>query len=187
MRKVIMFNMMTLDGYFEGEKKWDIEWHRTDQEFNEFSIEQLKNTGGIIFGKTTYEGMASYWQSPSAFESDPVVAELMNALPKFVFSKTLEKAEWNNSFLLNGDAAKELIEIKRQPGGDLFIFGSAELSSTFIMNGLIDEFRLMVNPIVLGRGKPLFKEIGGNLELKLKDVRTFNNGNVLLSYIPDGQ
>lgn len=186
MRKAIMFNLITVDGFFEGTNQWDISWHQVDQEFNEFSIEQLGRAGGLIFGRVTYQGMASYWPTPAANQDDPVVAGLMNSIPKYVFSKTLETAEWNNSHLINSDAVAELKKLKEQPGKDLFIFGSANLSSTFIKNGLIDEFRLMVNPIVLGKGGPLFN---GNLEmlkLKLLDLKTFRNGNVLLYYQPEG-
>lgn len=187
MRKVIMFNLITLDGYFEGNNKWDISWHQVDDEFNEFSIEQLSQCSGLIFGRVTYEGMASYWPTPTAIENDPIVAGKMNSVPKFVFSKTFEKAGWNNTMLIKGDAIEELKKLKHLPGKDLFIFGSANLSSTFTRNGLIDEYRLMINPIVLGTGNPLFKGNGEMLKMKLLKTKTFRNGNVLLYYQPDGK
>jgi dihydrofolate reductase len=187
MRKVIMFNLITLDGYFEGKNKWDIAWHRVDDEFNEFSIEQLNKAGGLIFGRVTYQGMASYWPTPTAIKNDPMVAGLMNSITKFVFSNTLETADWNNTQIIKGDATTELKKLKQQSGKDLFIFGSADLSSSFTRNGLIDEYRLMVNPIVLGAGNPLFKQINGRLKLKLIDTKSFHNGNLLLYYQPDGR
>lgn len=187
MRKVILFNLITLDGYFEGTHKWEIDWHRVDNEFDEFSIEQLNLASGIIFGRVTYEGMASFWPSPKAIETDPVVAAKMNSLPKFVFSKTMGKAEWNNSQVINRDAVQELKKLKEQPGGDLFIFGSANLASTFIRYKMIDEYRLLVNPILLGRGGAMFMENDERLNLKLLNVRVFHNGNVLLNYAPDGE
>jgi len=187
MRKVIMFNLITLDGYFEGNNKWDISWHQVDDEFNEFSIEQLSQCSGLIFGRVTYEGMASYWPTPTAIENDPIVAGKMNSVPKFVFSKTFEKAGWNNTMLIKGDAIEELKKLKHLPGKDLFIFGSANLSSTFTRNGLIDEYRLMINPIVLGTGNTLFKGNGEMLKMKLLKTKTFRNGNVLLYYQPDGK
>ena len=187
MRKVIMFNLITLDGYFEGINKWDINWHQVDDEFNEYSIEQLNQCSGIIFGRVTYEGMAAYWPSPTAIESDPLVAGKMNSIPKYVFSKTLEKVDWNNTQLIKGEAVEELKMLKQISGKDLFIFGSANLSSTFTKNGLIDEYRLMVNPVILGAGTPLFTENGEMLKMKLLNIKSFHNGNVLLYYQPDGK
>jgi dihydrofolate reductase len=182
MRKVIMFNLITVDGYFEGPNKWDISWHQVDSEFNEFSIEQLNKAGGLIFGRVTYQGMASYWPTPTALQNDPVVAGKMNSIPKYVFSKTLDKVDWNNSQLIKGDAVREMTRIKNEPGKDLLLFGSADLARTFTRNNLIDEYRLMVNPVVLGKGDPLFTENGSMLKFKLLDTKIFSNGNVLLSY-----
>lgn len=185
MRKAIMFNLISVDGYFEGANKWDIGWHQVDNEFNEFAIEQLNCAGGLIFGRVTYQGMAAYWPTPSSIQDDPVVAGLMNSIPKYVFSKTLDKLEWDNSHLIKGDAVIELKKLKEQMGKDLFIFGSANLSSAFIKNGLIDEYRLIVNPVILGKGGPIFDNIHGMLKLKLIDLKTFHNGNVLLYYQPN--
>ena len=158
-----------------------------DDEFNYFSIDQLNLAGGLIFGRVTYQGMAAYWPAPAAIENDPKVAGLMNSIKKYVFSKTLDKIEWINSQLIKGDAVLELKKLKEQPGKDLYIFGSANLSSTFTKNGLIDEYRLMVNPIVLGKGGPIFNSNIGMLKLKLTDLKTFRNGNVLLYYQLDGR
>jgi dihydrofolate reductase len=185
MRKAIMFNLITLDGFFEGPNKWDIGWHRVDDEFNEFSISQLHQAGGLIFGRVTYQGMAAYWPTPSAVQNDPQVAGLMNAIPKYVFSKTLDRLDWNNSMLLKGDAVEELRNLKNQAGNDLFIFGSANLSSTFTENRLIDQYRLMVNPVVLGQGHPVFDGNSASLKFKLVDLKAFRNGNVLLYYQPE--
>jgi dihydrofolate reductase len=182
MRKVIMFNMITLDGYFAG-AKGDISWHRVDEEFNEYSINQLRTSGGLLFGRITYQLMADYWPTKHALEDDPTVAGLMNSLPKYVFSKTLNSVEWRNSQLMRGEAAIELEELKKQPGMDLFIFGSANLSQTFIKNRLIDEFRIMVNPIILGNGIPLFSHLSEYLDMKLLNSKAFKNGNILLDYM----
>lgn len=185
MRKTIMFNLISVDGFFEGVNKWDIGWHHVDKEFNEFAIDQLNHAGGLIFGRVTYQGMASYWQTPEAIQNDPIVAGLMNSIPKYVFSNSLDKLEWNNSQRVKGDASSELKKLKQQSGKDLFIFGSANLASTFTREGLIDEYRLMVNPVVLGRGGPVFDHNSGTLKLKLVDLKSFHNGNVLLYYQPD--
>ncbi len=187
MRKAIMFNLITLDGYFEGANKWDIGWHQVDQEFNQFAIDQLNQAGGLIFGRVTYQGMASYWPTPAAHQDDHQVAGLMNSIPKYVFTRTLDTLEWNNSQLLKGDAVQELKKLKGQSGQDLLILGSANLSSTFTKHGLIDEYRLMVNPVVLGKGAPVFDGNGDPLKFKLVDLKSFHNGNVLLSYRPDGR
>jgi dihydrofolate reductase len=187
LRKTIMFNLISVDGFFEGLNKWDIGWHRVDQEFNQFAIDQLNHAGGLIFGRVTYQGMASYWPTPAAIQNDPVTAGLMNSMPKYVFSKTLDKLEWNNSQLMEGEAAIELKKLKEQTGKDLLIFGSANLSSTFTKNGLIDEYRLMVNPIVLGKGGSVFDGNSGLLKFELIDLKTFKNGNILLYYRPGGR
>jgi dihydrofolate reductase len=181
-RKVILFNLITLDGFFAG-LNGDISWHQVDEEFNEFSIHQLQTCEGLIFGRITYQLMADYWTTKQAREDDPIVAELMNSLPKYVFSKTLKAVEWSNTQLMRGEAVNEMEALKKQPGKDLFIFGSANLSKTFIQNKLIDEFRIMINPIILGRGIPLFTNRGEYLKMNLINSKTFRNGNILLDYL----
>jgi dihydrofolate reductase len=183
MRKLSMFNAVTLDGYFEGPDH-DISWHNVDAEFNEFAIKQLDELGGLLFGRVTYQLMASYWPTPTGIQDDPVVAGLMNSLPKVVFSRTLEKADWNNTRLIKENSAAETAKLKQQPGKDLAIFGSSDLAVSLIPHDLIDEIRIMVNPVVLGRGKPLFQGIKNTLKVKLTRTRTFRNGNVLLYYQP---
>ena len=183
MRKVILFNMVTLDGFFEG-PNGEIDWHNADEEFNEFAVDQVNAADGLIFGRVTYELMASYWPTPAAQADDPIVEKKMNTMPKIVFSRTLDKVEWNNTRLVKGDAVKEISQLKQEPGKDLLIFGSADLASNLTNLGLIDEYRIMVNPVVLGKGKPLFKDIKGKLNLRLLRTRNFSNGNVLLYYEP---
>jgi dihydrofolate reductase len=175
--------MVTLDGFFEG-PNGEIDWHNVDEEFNEFAVNQVNTADGLIFGRVTYELMASYWPTPAAQADDPIVAEKMNTMPKIVFSRTLNTVEWNNTRLVKGDAAEEISKIKQQPGRDLLIFGSADLASNLTNLGLIDEYRIMVNPVVLGKGNPLFKDIKEKLNLRLLRTKTFSNGNVLLYYEP---
>ncbi len=185
MPKLVSFNMVTLDGFFEGTEPWSIDWHNAgDEEFNEFAVEQLKSLGTLLFGRATYQGMASYWPSPAALESDPLVAGAMNRLPKIVFSRTLETADWNNTRLVRDNVADEITRLKKQPGHDLAVFGSANLMSTLIKLHLIDEHRVMVNPVILGRGRPLFEGVDSRLNLKLLNTRSFRSGNVLLTYQP---
>ena len=152
--------MVTLDGFFEGPDH-DINWHNVDAEFNEFAIEQTSAVDALLFGRVTYQLMANYWPTPAAIEDDPVVAGLMNRLPKIVFSRTLEKAEWNNTRLIRDHVAEEISKLKQQPGKDLALFGSANLMSTLMQLDLIDEHRIMVSPVILGSGNPLFKKHSG--------------------------
>ena len=139
----------------------------------------------LLFGRKTYELMASYWSTPSATSNDPIVAERMNSLPKVVFSRTLQKTEWNNTRLISENVAEEIAKLKQQPGKDIAIFGSSNLSVTLAKLSLIDEYRIMVNPVVLGNGTRLFEGINHRLNLKLTRTKAFSSGNVLLYYIPD--
>lgn len=181
MRKLFAFNMVTLDGFFEGPSQ-DIDWHNADQEFNEFAIEQTSSVDTILFGRVTYQLMASYWPTETAISADPIVADLMNRLSKIVFSRTLEKVEWNNTRLIGENAPKEIRTLKMQEGKDMAIFGSATLIASLM--DVIDEHRLMVNPILLKRGIPLFKGTGDRMKLNLVNTRIFDSGNVLLTYQP---
>jgi len=178
--KVIMFNMMTLDGYFEGQNKWDIAWHTVDAEFNDFAISQLESIDYILFGRVTYEGMAGYWSSDEAKKDDSVVASLMNKTPKIVFSNTLKKATWEHTTILKGDLKEEIRKLKEQSNKNIILMGSANLTTELMKLGLIDEFRIMINPIILGKGTLLFGEVEQKLELI--STRKFKSGNVLAVY-----
>jgi dihydrofolate reductase len=183
MRNVFLFMMVTLDGFFEGPNQ-EIDWHNVDEEFNEFAIQQLDEIGTLLFGRVTYEVMAGFWPTQFAIENDPIVAGKMNSIPKIVVSTTLEKAEWNNTRLVKEHVADEVAKLKQEQGGDLAIFGSANLAANLLQMGLVDELRIMVNPVILGDGHPLFKDIHERLKLKLLRTRTFRSGNVLLCYRP---
>ncbi len=183
MRKTYLFMMVSLDGFFEGPNQ-ELDWHNVDEEFDEFTIDQLDETDTILFGRKTYEMMASFWPSDVAKENDPIVAEKMNTTAKVVFSKTLEKADWQNTRLVR-DGVKETVEdLKRQPGKDIAVFGSSDLSVSLLQLGLLDELRIMVNPVVLGDGKRLFEGMRDRLSLRLLKTRSFRSGNVLLYYQP---
>ncbi|MGA3245339.1 MAG: dihydrofolate reductase family protein [Bacteroidota bacterium] len=184
MRKVIFQMMVTLDGYFEGPNR-DIGWHNVDAEFNDYAIDLLDNVDTLLFGRVTYQLMASYWPTPAALTNDPIVAEKMNTLSKIVFSKTLDSADWKNTRLVRENIAEEVTKLKRGPGKDMAIFGSSDLALTFIRHGLTDEYRIFVNPVVLGGGKPLFKGLDDKIRMKLIRTKTFGSGNVLLCYQPD--
>jgi dihydrofolate reductase len=139
MRKVIMWNMVTLDGFFERPKPWEIDWHEYawGDELEQFGLDQTKSAGTLLFGRVTYEGMAAYWMTALG-----KTAAFMNSVPKIVFSKTLERADWNNSRLVRSSAEEEVAKLKQQTAEkDMFIFGSATLSSALTRSGLIDEYR----------------------------------------------
>ncbi|MFZ4620576.1 MAG: dihydrofolate reductase family protein [Bacteroidota bacterium] len=182
MRKLYLFNMITLDGFFEGKEPWDLGWHNVDAEFNTFAVEQLESTGLLLFGRKTYEGMAQYWSSDQANNDDPVVTKLMNLMPKIVASRTMTEASWNNTILLKENIADEISKLKSLPGKDIGLFGSADLASS--LSSVIDEYRIIIAPVVLGSGTPLFKTAAGMVRLQTKNVRTFNNGNILIYYTP---
>lgn len=186
MSKIILFNLITLDGFFAG-PGGEIDWHNVDEEFNQFAIQQTGAAGGLIFGRLTYQMMAGYWPTPQAQQDDPVVTDIMNRIPKFVFSRTLTAVTWNNTRLVNWPAGDAIRDLKQQPGADLFIFGSANLAASLMRENLIDEYRLLVNPVVLGRGRPMFEDLRSPLALRLQETRAFRNGNVLLVYQPDHQ
>src|SRR5580704_15482860 len=145
MGKIIMFNIISVDGYFSG-KNGELDWHEVDDEFRGFAAEQLNEVSGLIFGRKTYQVMADYWPKPFALENDPVIAEKMNALKKIVFSTTLQKAEWNNTDLFAGGLEKIILDLKKSES-DFFIFGSADLSRELTEKKLIDEYRIMIHPV----------------------------------------
>jgi dihydrofolate reductase len=186
MRKIFLFMMVSLDGFFEG-PDGDISWHNVDEEFNEFAVQQISEVDTLLFGRKTYEGMASYWPTEVAKRNDPIVAGLMNSIPKIVVSKTLEAVDWENTRLVKENVTEEISKLKRQAGKDIAIFGSANLTVTLTEAGLVDEYRVMVNPVALGDGKSLFNGLNHKLNLKLLKTKPFKSGNVLLYYEPAGK
>jgi dihydrofolate reductase len=183
MRNIKVFNFITLDGYFEGSKR-DISWHKHDTETTEYALEMLNLGDTLLFGRATYELMASYWPTPYATMNDPIMAEGMNKADKIVFSRTLKKVEWNNTRLSKENIAEEIKQLKQIPGKNMTILGSGSIVSQFAQLGLIDEYQIMIVPVILGTGIPIFKGMNHLLNLKLTSTRTFRNGNVLLCYIP---
>lgn len=181
MRKLIVWNIVTLDGLFEGENAWDLSFHKLvwGKELEALSLEQLQEADMLVFGEKTYQGMADYW--PSAGGDDAKVATLMNSISKVVCSPNLEKTGWNNTSIVR-DAVKELSELKKNGHGSMYIFGSAILSESLMNAGLIDEVRLCVAPIVLGKGRRLFTDQAVTRKLGLLEARTLSNGGVLLRY-----
>jgi dihydrofolate reductase len=180
MRKLIVFNHVALDGFFT-DQNGDMSWaHKQDPEWNAFVTKNASSGGELLFGRITYELMASYWPTPTAMKNSPGVAEGINKVPKVVFSRTLGKASWNNTKLVKGNLPEEVRRMKEAPGETLVILGSGSIVSQLSQAGLIDEYQIVVSPIVLGQGRTLFDGVEKKLPLKLGSSRAFGNGNVLL-------
>jgi dihydrofolate reductase len=183
-RPLYAFIVQTVDGYFEG-ANGEFDWPNVDDEFNEFAIDQLDRTDMLLFGKRTYEGMAAFWPTDEALESDPAVAKRMNEIPKIVFSTTLDNADWQNTRLVRDGVAATVEALKDEAGQDLAIFGSLDLTANFLRMGLIDELRLMIHPIILGAGHSVFGALSGErVPVTLTDSHVFESGNVMLNYRP---
>src|ERR1700682_4772634 len=184
MRNIIDFNQVTLDGYFV-DMNGDMSWaHKNDAEWNAFVADNAKGDATLLFGRITYELMAGLWPTPYAIENMPTVAEGMNNLPKVVFSRTLDKASWNNTKLVKGDLAAGVRKMKQEPGPNMVIMGSGSIVSQLAQDGLNAEYEIALNPIVLGEGRTLFEGVKEKLSLKLTKTRAFGNGNVFLCYEP---
>jgi dihydrofolate reductase len=186
MRKLLVFNNITLDGYFTDSND-DMSWaHKNaDEEWNKFTSENASGGGVLLFGRKTYDLMASFWPTPHAQQMMPEVAEGMNNLPKVVFSRTMDNATWNNTKLVRENMVEEVRRMKSEPGRDMVIMGSGTIVSQLTQARLIDEYQFIVHPLILGSGRTLFEGVTDQLRLKRINSRTFGNGNVLLTYVPE--
>jgi dihydrofolate reductase len=183
MRKLTTFTFISLDGYYKGQNQ-DISWHKHGAEEGEYSAESLKSESILLFGRTTYEMMASFWPTPMAFDSFPVVAEGMNKAEKIVFSRTLKKADWENTRIISENILDEVKQLKQYAEKDLTLLGSGSILAQLAEAGLIDEYQIMIDPVAIGNGTPIFKNINHQLDLKLISSRTFKSGVILLNYQP---
>jgi dihydrofolate reductase len=186
MRKLTVFNQVSVDGYFV-DMNGDMSWAHNparDQEWDSFVAGNASGGGLLLFGRITYELMASYWPTPLAIKNNPVVAERMNDHPKVVFSRTMDKALWNNTRLIKDNMVAEIQKMKNESGVGMVILGSGSIVSQLTQARLIDEYQIVVVPLVLGRGRTMFDGIKDKVGLRLINSRTFGNGNVVLSYKP---
>jgi dihydrofolate reductase len=181
MRKIFLFMMVSADGYFEGPGH-DLSWHNTDKEFGAFVNEQNGTIGAILMGHTTYDLMAGYWPTAAAQEQDPGTSKFMTETPKFVAAHRPFEPGWENVTVVHDDVPGRVRALKQEAGKDIAIFGSNMLCVSLMEAGLVDEYRLMVNPLALGAGTPLFTGLAGRWDLVLARVRDFASGNVLLTY-----
>jgi dihydrofolate reductase len=181
-RKLIVSEFVSLDGVME-DPRWTFRFGSEDRD--QYKFDELSAADALLLGRVTYEGFAAAW--PQMEEQTGEYGAWMNGYPKHVVSTTLEEPlEWNNSTLIKGDAAEEVRRLKEQPGKNILVFGSGDLVSTLMRHDLVDEYRLMIFPVVVGSGKRLFGE-GDTETLKLMETRTFDSGAVVLSYGPAGE
>jgi dihydrofolate reductase len=184
MSKLIVYNFVTLNGYFKGANE-DISWAKKgSSEESEFAADNLKSGNILLFGRITYEMMEKYWPTPEAQKNDPIVAEGMNEAEKIVFSNTLEKANWKNTRIIKDNIVEEIKKMKKQNGKDMVLLGSGTIVNQFAEQGLIDEYQIMVHPVVIGEGTPLLKNIDHMMDLKLTVTKAFPSGVVLHCYKP---
>lgn len=188
MRKLSSFTFITLDGYYKG-RGGDISWHRHAKEESEFSNEGLQSDNILLFGRVTFEMMASFWPTPMGSEHDAATATGMNKAEKIVFSNTLTQTDppvagWNNSSVVGGDIAGIIKKMKQTPGKDMTVLGSGSIVTHLAAHDLINEIMIMIDPVAIGQGTPLFHGINRTLDLQLVATRTFNSGVVLLTYKP---
>lgn len=184
MRKIHVFNNVSIDGFFT-DANGDMSWaHKHDEEWNAFASGNASGSGELLFGRVTYDMMAAFWPTPQAAQMLPEVAAGMNRMRKTVFSRTLDKVTWENTTLVKGDLAAEVRKLKREPGPDMVILGSGSIVSQLTEARLIDEYQIVLNPIVVGKGRTLFETVGNKVSLQLTNTRSFQNGNVVLWYEP---
>lgn len=184
MRKLVVFETISLDGYFAA-PNGDLSWAHSndDAEWNDFVANNASgDEGPLLFGRVTYEMMVSFWPTPQAAVAMPKVAEGMNKRPKIVFSKTLQNSQWNNTTITH-DAVDDVRQMKAESGDNLVVLGSGQIVSQLASAGLIDELQLVVAPVILGDGRKLFDGVNQK-DLTLTNTRTFKNGNIFMCYVP---
>jgi dihydrofolate reductase len=187
MRKIITTTWVSLDGYIAG-PKGEMDWIGAiyDEAMGIYEDAVVSTADTLILGRVTYQSFAGSWphvpDNPKASEGEKIYARKLNAMRKLVFSRTLERVEWNNSSLFKELVPQEIERWKREPGRDMLIYGSASLVGTLTNLGLIDEYQILVHPVILGGGKPLFQEIRNPVKLKLVNSQTNPSGVVVLTY-----
>jgi len=185
MRKLIVSEFITLNGVMEdpggaeGFKSggWSLDYY--NEEYGKYKLDEIFETGALLLGRVTYEGFAAAWPN---YQDEDGFADRMNSMPKYVVSKTLTSADWNNTTIISDNIAEEITRLKAQPGQNIMIAGSAQLVNSLSELGLIDEYRLMVHPVILSGGKPLSTQVTNNIKLKLTQVKTLETGIVVLHY-----
>jgi dihydrofolate reductase len=186
MQKLLVFNGISVDGYFTGVGN-DLNWAHNpapDPEWDAFVANNASGGGSLLFGRVTYDMMASFWPTDQAKQQLPTVAAGMNSMKKLVFSRSKDTLPWSNTEVLKGDIVEQVRKLKEQPGKGIAILGSGSIVAQLAPAGVIDEYQMVVTPIALGGGRTMFEGMTTKLPLKLTKTRTFKNGNVLVCYHP---
>jgi len=183
MRKLSSFNFITLNGFLN-DPTGDISWHKHGTDENQFAAESLQAGHTLLFGRKTYDMMTAYWPSHMAMQNDPVVAKGMNNASKIVVSSTLKTAAWENTEIISENVVEELNRLKTLSGNNITLLGSGSLLTLLAENNLVDEYLIMIDPVAIGSGSPLFHNIKQPLNLKLNDIKTFKSGVILVTYRP---
>ena len=190
MREVIITMWVTLDGFIAGPNN-DMSWVRVDEAMGTYENDLVSAADTLLLGRMTYQSFAGSWphvpDNPAASEGEKEYARKLNSMRKIVFSKTLETAKWNNSTLLHDISPDDIVALKQESGKNIVIYGSASVVQALMELGLIDEYQLLVHPIILGSGKRLFRDGSHTTALRLVEAKTFSSGVVLLSYQPAPQ
>jgi dihydrofolate reductase len=188
MRKIITTMWVTLDGFIAGPNS-EMDWVMVDEEMGKYENDLVSSADTLLLGRVTYQSFAGSWphvpDNPNVSEGEKEYARKLNAMRKLVFSRTLESVEWNNSTLVKEVVPEDIEKLKHEPGRDMVIYGSASLVRTLTNLGLIDEYQILVHPVILGSGKPLFQDIQHQVKLKLVNTKTHPSGVVVLSYQPE--
>jgi dihydrofolate reductase len=185
MRKIITTTWVTLDGFIAG-PNGEMDWVIVDEEMGKYEDDMVSAADTLLLGRVTYQSFAGSWphvpDNPAVSPEEKEYARKVNAMRKIVFSRTLDSVEWNNSRLVKEVVPEEIEQLKHEPGRDMVIYGSASLVRTLTNLGLIDEYQILVHPVILGSGKPLFQDIKDQVKLKLANTKTHPSGVVVLSY-----
>ncbi len=184
MRTLNVFNNISLDGYFvdaHGDMSW-VYSMKPDPELDAFVSNNAQGDGVLLFGRITYDMMASYRPTEQARQAMPAVADGMNRAEKVVFSRTMKKATWNNTRLINGNIVDEVRKMKKEPAAGMVILGSGSIVSQLTQAGLVDSFQVVVVPVILGSGRKMFEGMKDRVRLSLQNSRSFRNGKVVLTY-----
>ncbi|NIG55566.1 dihydrofolate reductase family protein [Chitinophaga sp. Cy-1792] len=183
MRKLVSFQFITLNGYFE-DAAASTAWAIQSMEQRDYALNNMEAENILLFGRITYEHMIAWWPTNAAIKQDPEMAAGMNNAEKIVFSNTLKNVSWQNTRVVGGDITEEIRRLKNTPGKNLCLLGSGSILTLFAAHDLVDEFQLMINPVALGNGHSIFKGLAQQLNLQLLSSKVFSNGVVVLTYIP---
>jgi dihydrofolate reductase len=185
MKKLTVFNFITLNGFYKDSDN-GIGWHNHDRDGDDHAADAMRTKSTLLFGRITYDMMASFWPTPMAMEQMPDVAKGMNKASKIVLSRTLKKADigWSNTKVINGNLVDAVKKLKKESSHDLTILGSGSIVTQLADAKLIDGYQIMIDPLALGSGTPIFQNMKGELELKLIKSKVFKSGVVMLDYEP---